>query len=155
MRWKEAGIHVKQAHADADRLIVTTALVTAQREDNVVLVDTDTDLLIMLVACASTTSKLLMLHPSTSNRPQTIYSISSIQECLGPTKQNMLFLHAVTGCVYLQTYENRPAPTIMHQMAAIFDLTFIENLKIKNSIGNEFSTKNHVKMRYYMVIYVK
>ena len=43
----------------------------------------------------------------------------------------------------------------MHQMAAIFDLTFIENLKIKNSIGNEFSTKNHVKMRYYMVIYVK
>ena len=63
-----------------------------------VLVGTDTDLLIMLVACASTTSKLLMLHPSTSNRPQTIYPINSIQECLGPTKQNMLCLHAVTGC---------------------------------------------------------
>ena len=30
--FQEAGIHVKQAHADADRLIVTTALVAAQLE---------------------------------------------------------------------------------------------------------------------------
>ena len=37
-----------------------------------------------------------------------------------------------------------------HPMAAILDLILIETLKAKNSIENEFSTKNHVKTRYYM-----
>ena len=39
---------------------------------------------------------------------------------------------------------------IKPQMAAILDLFFKETLKITNSFRNEFSIKNHVKMRYYI-----
>ena len=41
------------------------------------------------------------------------------------------------------------------QMAAILNLFFSEILKVTNSFKNEFSIKNHVKMRYYIKIYVK
>ena len=44
---------------------------------------------------------------------------------------------------------------IKHQMAAILDLFFNETLKVATSFINEFSIKNHVKMRYYIKIYVK
>ena len=40
-------------------------------------------------------------------------------------------------------------------MAAILDLFFNETLKAATSFINEFSIKNHVKMRYYIKIYVK
>ena len=40
-------------------------------------------------------------------------------------------------------------------MAAILDLFFNETLKITNSFRNEFIIKNHVKMRYYIKIYIK
>ena len=46
-------------------------------------------------------------------------------------------------------------PPIKLQMAAILDLFFNETLKNSNSFRNEFSNKNHVKMRYYIKIYVK
>ena len=50
-----AGIHVKQAEADADRLIVSTTLATAESEAlPVIVVGTDTDLLVMLVAWVTT-----------------------------------------------------------------------------------------------------
>ena len=44
---------------------------------------------------------------------------------------------------------------IKPQMVAILDLFFNENLKVSNSFRNEFSIKNHVKMKYYIKIYVK
>ena len=44
---------------------------------------------------------------------------------------------------------------IKPQMAAILDLFFHETIKVTNSFRNEFSIKNHVKMRYYIKIYVK
>ena len=44
---------------------------------------------------------------------------------------------------------------IKPQMAAILDLFFSETLKVTNSFRNEFSIKNHVKMRFYIKLYVK
>ena len=47
----DAGVTVKQAEADADHLIVTTALeIASQNGKQVVVVGTDTDLLVMLIA---------------------------------------------------------------------------------------------------------
>ena len=40
-------------------------------------------------------------------------------------------------------------------MAAILDLFFGGTLKDNNSFRNEFGNKNHVKMKYYIKIYVK
>ena len=44
---------------------------------------------------------------------------------------------------------------IKPEMAPILDLFFNETLKVTNIFMNEFSIKNHVKMRYYIKIYVK
>ena len=44
---------------------------------------------------------------------------------------------------------------IKPQMAAILDLFYNETLKDTNSFINKFSIKNHVKMWYYVQIYVK
>ena len=46
----QAGVHVKQAQADADALIVSTALSLAESIKPSVVVGTDTDLLVMQVA---------------------------------------------------------------------------------------------------------
>ena len=58
------------------------------------VVGTDIDLLVMLVAQA-TTSNLYMLCRS---KPMTVYCIQELQDVLGDTKQHLLFIHAVTGC---------------------------------------------------------
>ena len=41
------------------------------------------------------------------------------------------------------------------QIAAILDLFFNETLKVTNGFRTEFSIINHVKIRYYIEIYVK
>ena len=41
------------------------------------------------------------------------------------------------------------------QMVAILDLFFNETLKVTDSVRNELSIKNYVKMRYYIKRYVK
>ncbi len=94
----QAGVTVKQAVADADTLIVTTALDKAKCGSKVVVVGTDTDLLVMLVARASSAMKLFMLKPGTSSKPAKIYDIDTIQQAIGDVKENMLFIHGITGC---------------------------------------------------------
>ena len=91
-----AGILVKQADADADRLIVSTALAVADAEQtSVTVVGTDTDLLVMLVARASNSTDVYMLCRS---NPVTVFSIREIQHAIGGTKNYLMALHAVTGC---------------------------------------------------------
>ena len=91
-----AGVLVKQADADADRLIVTTALAVADTElTSVTVVGTDTDLLVMLVAQASSSADMYMLCRS---NPITVFSIREIQHAIGGTKNYLMPLHAVTGC---------------------------------------------------------
>lgn len=91
----QSGIAVKQASADADALIVSTALSLAESGEPVVVVGTDTDLLVMLVAQATTDMDLYMLC---STNPTTLYRVHEIQESLGKTSQHLMVLHAITGC---------------------------------------------------------
>ena len=95
---RKMGIEVSQAVSDADVLIVSTILQLAESEHTVVLVGTDTDLMVMLVARAMSSASLFMFNPSTSNKPHKIFNINMIQQSVGDKVQNLLFLHAVTGC---------------------------------------------------------
>ena len=91
----EAGVHVKQAQADADALIVSTALSLAESGKPVVVVGTDTDLLVMLVAQATTDMDLYMLC---CRNPLTVYRVHDIQKSIGCTSKHLMALHAITGC---------------------------------------------------------
>lgn len=91
----EAGVHVKQAQADADALIVSTARFLAESGKPVVVVGTDTDLLVMLVAQATTNMDLYMM--CTTN-PITVYRVHDIQKSIGSTCKYLMPLHAITGC---------------------------------------------------------
>ncbi len=91
-----AGIRVKQAEADADTVIVSTALAVVEAEERpVVVVGTDTDLLVMLVARASATTDVYM---KCCSNPEMIFSINEIQHSIGDTRNHLMALHAVTGC---------------------------------------------------------
>ena len=61
----------------------------------VVVIGTDTDILVMLIARATASMNLYMLC---NVRPLTLFSIKELQEALGLNKVNLLFIHAVTGC---------------------------------------------------------
>ena len=89
----QAGITVEQATTDADTF-VSTAL------EPIVLVGTDADLLVMLVARTPPDAKLFLLRPSMNTTPAKVFNISAIQQAVGDRKQNLLllFFHAITGC---------------------------------------------------------
>ena len=87
------GILVKQAEADADTLIVSTTLAVAEPERvSVVVIGTDIDLLVMLVARATASTDMHMLCHS---NPVTVFH--EIQHAIGDTKNLLMFPHAVTG----------------------------------------------------------
>lgn len=94
---RSIGISVKQAESDAVVLIVSTALAMSEPNNDrpVVVVGTDTDLLAMLVARASSSMDVFMLC---HRNPVTLYSIKQRQQALGSTKQHILFTHGITGC---------------------------------------------------------
>jgi len=87
------GVRVRQAIADADALIVKTALDIAREKNKVVVVGTDTDLLIMLLARARKPDKIYFLSPGSK-----AYNVGSIQNTIGERKQCLLFIHAMSGC---------------------------------------------------------
>ena len=70
----------------------------AGSEEAVVLVGTDAFLLVMLVARTPPDAKLFLLHPSMNSKPAKVLNISAIHQAVGDRKQNLLFLHAITGC---------------------------------------------------------
>ncbi|KAL8610599.1 hypothetical protein ACOMHN_006318 [Nucella lapillus] len=94
---ESSDVTCSQSPADADYLISNTALTSANLLDRpVVLVGTDTDLLVMLVDKADPTMDVYMQF---TNHPPTIYSIHEIQETLhAVVKKYILFAHAATGC---------------------------------------------------------
>ena len=90
------GIRVKQAGSDADSLIISTALHVAEAaEAPVVVIGTDTDLLVMLLALTISSTNMYMMC---CRNPITIYSIHDIQQAIGETSNYIMFLHAMTGC---------------------------------------------------------
>ena len=100
---RRAGVLVKQDPADADHLIVSTALTLAQPERKpVFVVGTDTDLLVMLISRSSSDTDIHMLcHRNLLQ----LYNIDELHLYVGDKKQHLMFvgLHAISGCDTLST----------------------------------------------------
>jgi len=96
----DEGINVRQAKADADVLIVTTAIDLSKEHSDfrVVIVGEDTDLLVLIVALVPNTQDILLLKPFSGKQVARVYSSSALQVALGPLTDNILFAHAVSGC---------------------------------------------------------
>ena len=92
---QRAGVLVKQDPADADLLIVSTALTLAQTERKPV-VDTDTNLLVMLIFQSSSD---MGIHMLCHRNPLPLYNIDELQSTVGDMKLLcLMFVHAISGC---------------------------------------------------------
>ena len=97
---KAAGVRTEHAKADADLLIVKTAIDAAANEDTL-LVGEDTDLLVLLCYYAKDLPSKLYLRPepkAQTKRAKT-WDICVTRKGLGDAVcNNILFLHAILGC---------------------------------------------------------
>ena len=94
-----AGIEVKQAAADADTLIVRTAIDLSPTID-VVVVGTDVDLLILFLQLSPSDSHLYMFKPGSWKYPNEVYDIRQLHKpriVIRGLCNCLLFLHAMTG----------------------------------------------------------
>lgn len=85
-----------QAEADADRLIIETA-VNLQSE-NIAVVSEDVDVLVLLTALSPPDREIYFRKPSKGKILQRAYSSKSLEKILPKCKEHILFLHAFTGC---------------------------------------------------------
>ena len=90
------GMKIKQAESDADYLIVSTSLSLAESQSRpVVVAGTDIDLLVMLISQAQDNMKV---HMMVQHNPVCVYDVIQIQNTIGNVKDNLMFIHAATGC---------------------------------------------------------
>ncbi len=94
---EQAGILVKQATADADTLIVSTAM-SMSSDNTVVVVGTDVDLLILMIQLAGPTDNLYLFKAGSGKYPNKVYNITSVQKNMERLSGSLFFLHAITGC---------------------------------------------------------
>lgn len=94
----KVNINVAQAEADADLLIVSTALQKARNGLCAIVVGQDTDLLILLTALATIEDNVWFMRPSKGNKDSTYFDIHKQKLLLGDMCNVLLFLHAATGC---------------------------------------------------------
>ena len=97
---RERGVSVRQARADADVLIVSTAidLTNVDEHPQVVIVGEDTDLVVLLVALVPDTCDILLLKPCSGKDVDRVYSSRNLQVALGPLREHIAFAHAISGC---------------------------------------------------------
>ena len=93
-----AGVEVHHASADADRVIVLTAVDVADTCAAYVLVGEDTDLLILLTVLSDPEKDIKMLMPGRKGHPDKVYSSAAMRSALGGMVDSLLFVHAATGC---------------------------------------------------------
>ena len=92
----KCGIHTNQAEADTDRLIASTAILASETSaPPVIVIGTDTEVLVMLVTQALPYTNVYMLCQT---NPPMSYNCNDIQHAIGDTAKQLLFLQAVTGC---------------------------------------------------------
>ena len=92
---QKCDIQDMQHHADADPLVVKTALSTASVSDRpIVVVATDTDILVMLVTLAPTDLNIQFLS---SRNPMQIFKITDIQTANKDIKPHLMTMHALSG----------------------------------------------------------
>lgn len=90
-----AQIPAKQAEEDADMLIVTTAIDISPVYQTVTVVGEDVDLIVLLVGL-SAPENVFFLKPGRGKSPSHCYYPKTLVH--ERISQNILFLHAVTGC---------------------------------------------------------
>ena len=97
---RERGVSVRQAKADADVLIVSTAidLTNVDEHPQVVIVGEDTDLVVLLVALVPDMCDILLLKPCSGKDVDRVYSSRNLQVALGPLREHIAFAHAISGC---------------------------------------------------------
>lgn len=89
------GVTCLQASADADYMLTSTTVAYAEVHDTrpVVLVGTDTDLLVMLIDRVATANVYMQYSRNT------VYNISDMQQSMHTqSRQHILLAHAITGC---------------------------------------------------------
>ncbi|KAJ8884878.1 hypothetical protein PR048_011074 [Dryococelus australis] len=96
--FETAGIEVCNSEGDADTLIVKIALELASVRNNVTVVASDTDIVVMLLDRANDDMELRVLSSGTNTKCDKVYNVREIQEKIGESKDSVLFCHAVTGC---------------------------------------------------------
>ena len=88
---QRAGVLVKQDHADADRIIVSTAPTLEQTERKPVVVAAGDAHISIL--CRYGHSYVVPLK-----NPQQLYNIGELQSAVGDMKQHVMFVHAISVC---------------------------------------------------------
>ena len=95
---QNSGYEVLQAAVYADTSIVQMTIALSNIDKTIVLVGSDTDLLILLVAKCEAQNKVFMLHQGPGPKEDKWYNISKIQDKIGFLKDNLLFVHAMIDC---------------------------------------------------------
>ena len=101
IKLQASGCTVIHGEEDADRLIVETAVESQLNHPTIVIAD-DTDVLILLIHYAPTSSQGLFLHNCrgmTSKKHGSVLNILQVRKDLGENVcRNILFAHALLGC---------------------------------------------------------
>lgn len=108
---KKNNFIVKQAEDDADLLIVKTALgVSCQRAT---IVSEDTDVLVLTIALTPSDKTIYFLKLGKQGKENTVYTSKSFDT--NPfCKENILFLHAFTGCDTTSCFYNKGKKSIFN-----------------------------------------
>lgn len=116
----KVSIYSVQCSTDTDETIVTTAIEIAKGSDKkVVIVAEDTDIL----ALTPSNLEVFILEQSRPNVPENIYSLKSLDH-LPNVLDNILLLHALTGCYTVSATFNQEYIKFIHtfQSYFLFDL---------------------------------
>ena len=94
------GYAVRQSAGDADTLIVATALELAAKMQRVIVVASDTDILVLLTYhWKANMAEILMKRESTKSNSSTLVSIPLVQKTIGSVAvDRLLAIHAISGC---------------------------------------------------------
>lgn len=117
----ENNIFSCQAKADADRLIIQTAINLQFK--NMVVIFEDVDVLVLLTEIPPTDQKIYFQKSAKAKIPQKVYSSKNLETVLSKCKQHSLFLNAFTGCdttsAFFQQGKNVFAKNIEEKMYKI------------------------------------
>ena len=132
-----AGHTVKQADADADKLIVETVLQAAREGRSVTVFANDTDVIVMLLHHWSTSMASIVVRSEIKQRSYTVTKQMNIEEASGMltpnTKNFLLFSHAFGGC---------DTTSGIHEKGKGSVVRLIEKSKEAQEIAEKFMDKN-------------
>ncbi|KAJ8898485.1 hypothetical protein PR048_003845 [Dryococelus australis] len=94
----KAGHHAPQAAADADSLVIQTAIEEAKNGENVVAVEEDTDRLVLMIDLVPPSLNVYFMIHGTKLPSRKEFGSRVLQTNFGDIKNYVLFARAVSGC---------------------------------------------------------